>query len=359
VHLLHLRLRDFRNYARLDADFSAGFHLLLGDNAQGKTNILEAVYLLATLRSFRGVAGGQMVRHGQKGYFVSASVSSRTQHEIKIYWSPAQRKLSMNGQPVRKISDYLGVVRAVVFCTEDLQLIKGPGLPRRRYLDLLLAHTHSVYLTLLQRYARALRSRNILLRQPRPDEAAMDGFTHEVIASGRQIMKFRQELVPPLAGLASAAYGRVAHSSEALELEYQPSVKEDFAVELARNRAREKTFRTTIIGPHRDELQLRIEGKSAAKFASEGQKRSIAIALKLAQAEFLSSVHGVPPILLIDDVMGELDASRRAAFLPLLNRVEHARSQVFMTCTGENWPQELGRNLHRWQVRAGTLQHLD
>ncbi len=156
--------------------------------------------------------------------------------------------------------------------------------------------------------------------------------------------------------MARAAYARAARSDETLELEYQPSVKQDFAVELARNRARERAFRSTILGPHRDELQLRLEGKSAAKFASEGQKRSIAIALKLTQAEYLTEVHGVPPILLIDDVMGELDAKRRAAFLPLLERVEHARSQVFMTCTEENWPRELGRGLRRWEVAAGQLK---
>jgi DNA replication and repair protein RecF len=356
VHLLHLRLRDFRNYARLDADFPAGFHLLLGDNAQGKTNLLEAIYLLATLRSFRGVGGAQMVRHGQKGYFVSATVSSQAEHDIKIYWSPAQRKLSLDAQPVRKLGDYLGVVRAVVFCTEDLQLVKGVARLRRRFMDLLLAHTHAVYLPVLQRYARALRSRNALLRQRFVDEAALEGFTHEMIEAGRQIMDFRRELLPRVAGLAREAYARVARSAEPLDLEYQPSVRHDFAVELARNRARERVFRSTLIGPHRDELQLRLDGKSAAKFASEGQKRSIAIALKLTQAEYLTDIHGVPPILLIDDVMGELDARRRAAFLPLLDRAQHARSQVFMTCTEESWPQELGRGLHRWEVIAGQLK---
>jgi DNA replication and repair protein RecF len=356
VHLLHLRLRDFRNYARLDADFPAGFHLLLGDNAQGKTNLLEAIYLLATLRSFRGVGGAQMVRHGQKGYFVSATVSSQAEHDIKIYWSPAQRKLSLDAQPVRKLGDYLGVVRAVVFCTEDLQLVKGVARLRRRFMDLLLAHTHAVYLPVLQRYARAVRSRNALLRQRFVDEAALEGFTHELIEAGQQIMDFRRELLPRVAGLARQAYARVARSAEPLELEYLPSVKHDFAVELARNRARERVFRSTLIGPHRDELQLRLDGKSAAKFASEGQKRSIAIALKLTQAEYLTDIHGVPPILLIDDVMGELDARRRAAFLPLLDRAQHARSQVFMTCTEESWPQELGRGLHRWEVIAGQLK---
>ena len=107
MHLAHLRLRDFRNYPRLDADFLPGFHLLLGDNAQGKTNILEAIYLLATLRSFRGVGGAQMIRHGHKGYFVGAKVVAQGEHEIKMYWSSQERSLSLDGRPVRKVTDYL------------------------------------------------------------------------------------------------------------------------------------------------------------------------------------------------------------------------------------------------------------
>ena len=216
MHLARLRLRDFRNYPRLDADFAPGFHLLLGDNAQGKTNILEAVYLMATLRSFRGVGGAQMIRHGQKGYFVGGSVvggtipsislaslqggegrgeevkisqttnpspqpsprlggeretkilASHSEREVKIYWSARERKLALDGQPVKRLGDYLGVLRAVVFCTEDLQLVKGAARARRRFLDLLLAQTQPAYLPLLQRYLRAVRARNALLKHSRP-----------------------------------------------------------------------------------------------------------------------------------------------------------------------------------------------
>ena len=113
MHLAHLRLRDFRNYARLDADFTPGFHLLLGNNAQGKTNVLEAIYLMATLRSFRGVGGAQMIRHSQTGYFVGGKAVGRAAHEIKMYWSLRERKLSLDGQPVRKLTDYLGTLRPV------------------------------------------------------------------------------------------------------------------------------------------------------------------------------------------------------------------------------------------------------
>ena len=355
MHLAHLRLRDFRNYARLDVDFAPGFHLLLGDNAQGKTNILEAIYLISTLRSFRGVGSAQMVRHGQKGYFVGSQIVSQDTHDTKMFWSVRERRLNLDGRPVRKLTDYLGVLRTVVFCTEDLLLIKGPGRARRRFMDLLLSQTSPGYLPLLQRYTQALRSRNALLKQYSPDPIALDSFSHELVATGEEIIRRRGELVPKVSPLAQAAYGAIAQGTEALRLEYLPSVKGDFKVALAQSRSRERSYRSTIIGPHRDELQLLLEERSAAHYASEGQKRTLAIALKMAQAEFVTSIDGRPPVLLIDDVMGELDLKRRSGLLPLLERAHQARGQVFMTATEANWPQELSREAQHWLVREGTL----
>ncbi len=356
MHLAHLKIRDFRNYARLDVDFAPGFQLLLGDNAQGKTNILEAIYLMATLRSFRGVGGAQMIAHGKKGYFVGGEIVSDVSHEIKMFWSQAERKLSLDGQPVRKLAEYLGVLRAVVFCTEDLQLVKGAGRIRRRFIDLLLAQTHPIYLPLLQRYAKALRSRNAILKQKMIDEDALDSFSKELVSIGEKIITLRRELVPRISPLARLAYRRISNDAEELRVEYMPSVKSDFAVELAKARGRERTYRSTLVGPHRDDIQLLLNDRSAAQFGSEGQKRSLAIALKMAQAEYLTGIHGSAPILLIDDVMGELDVKRRSGFLPLLDRSHQTRGQVFMTCTEENWPRELGRELHRWEVKGGALK---
>jgi len=355
VHLSHLRLRDFRNYARLDVDFTPGFHLLLGDNAQGKTNILEAIYLMATLRSFRGVGSAQMIRHGAKGYFVGGNVLGRGDHEIKMFWSASERKLSLNNQPVKKLADYFGALRTVVFCTEDLQLVKGAARSRRRFLDLLLAQTNPVYLSLLQRYMRAVRARNALLKQRSGDEAALDSFSAEMVKLGNEIISARRELIPKFSPLARLAYRRISNDAEELRIEYAPSVKNDFAVELAQSRGRERTYRSTLVGPHRDDLQLLLNEKSASQFGSEGQKRSLAIALKMAQAEFLAGIHGSPPILLIDDVMGELDLKRRSGFLPLLEAARKTSGQVFMTATEENWPRELGKDLQKWNVQSGTL----
>jgi DNA replication and repair protein RecF len=387
VHLAHLRLRDFRNYARLDVDFGPGFHLLLGNNAEGKTSVLEAIYLLATLRSFRGVGGAQMVRQGQKGYFVGAQVLSQGQHEIKMYWSVNERKLSLDARPVRKLTDYLGALRAVVFCNEDLQLVKGTARMRRRFLDLLLSQTHPNYLPLLQRYMQALRSRNALLKLHAPEEATLDSFAQELVSLGNQITQRRRELAAKLSPLVRLACRRISHDVEELRLDFQPSVRKDFAVELdreilpdarlkvqpqffdivgdaaagqpdelAQSRSRERTYRTTIVGPHRDEVQLLLNDRSAAQFGSEGQKRTLAIALKMAQAEYLTALYGSPPVLLIDDIMGELDSKRRDGFLPLLESARQARGQVFMTCTEENRPSAPGGQLQRWEVKAGALR---
>jgi DNA replication and repair protein RecF len=355
MHLAHLRLRDFRNYVRLDADFAPGFHLLLGDNAQGKTNILEAIYLMATLRSFRGVGSAQMVRHGQKGYFVGGKTIGQGEREIRMYWSARERNLTLDSRPVRKLSDYLGTLRTVVFCTEDVQLVKGTARARRRFLDLLLSQTQPGYLLLLQRYMRAVRARNALLRQHSTDEAALGSFSDELVKLGDELMRARRDLVPRISPLVQQAHRRISNDAEELRIEYQPGVKQDFALELAQSRGREKAYRVTLIGPHRDELRLLLNDKSASQYASEGQKRTLAIALKMAQAEFLTGTYGSPPVLLIDDVMGELDEKRRGGFLPLLERARESSGQVFMTATEENWPRELGRDLQRWRVKAGAL----
>jgi len=359
VHLARLRLRDFRNYTRLDAGFVPGFHVLLGQNAQGKTNVLEAIYLLATLRSFRGVGGAQMIRHGAAGYFAGATVVAAGEHEIKAYWSVRERKLTLDGRPVKKLAEYLGVLRSVVFCTEDLQLVKGAARGRRRFLDLLLSQTEPGYLALLLRYTKALRSRNALLKQPSPDDTLLESFTVELVELGNRLVESRLALLPRIAPVIAQSYAQVSRGRDEFEIAYQPAVRGDFAVELAKSRGRERVMRSTLVGPHRDELVLRLNGQLAAAYASEGQKRTIAIALKMAQAEHLGTVHGVMPILLIDDVMGELDASRRAGLIPLLQRAHRTGGQVFMTCTEQNWPEELGAELHPWRVDQGTLVAAD
>jgi DNA replication and repair protein RecF len=296
-----------------------------------------------------------MIRHGQKGYFAGGRVVGQGTAEVKAYWSTRERKLSLNGQPVRKLTDYLGTLRAVVFCTEDLFLVKGTARVRRRFLDLLLSQTQPAYLPLLQRYMKTVRARNALLKKRTLDPVLLESFTRDLVTTGNQLMQFRRDLLPRISPLARLAYRRIAGGQEELRIEYAPAVKQDFATELARVRARELNHRTTVIGPHRDDLSLLVNDQPAGQFASEGQKRSLVIALKMAQAEYLTGIHGAPPVLLIDDVMGELDAKRRSGLLPLLERTHHAQGQVFMTCTERNWPRELERRVTSWQIEDGRL----
>jgi len=222
----------------------------------------------------------------------------------------------------------------------------------------LLTQTHPTYLPLLHRYVRAVRSRNAILKQRVIDPAALEAFTGEMISAGKQIIEFRKNLLPQVSPIACAAYQKITNAAEGLRLEYQPSVRGDFLIEARKLEQRERAMRMTLLGPHRDELVLTLDGKSTAQFGSEGQKRSVVIALKIAQAEHLTALHGSPPVLLIDDIMGELDIKRRSGFLPLLQRVHQAQSQVFMTCTEENWPSELGRDLQKWEVKGGRLNRL-
>ncbi len=296
-----------------------------------------------------------MIRHESKGYFVGAMVVGQGTHEIKAYWSPRERSLTLDGKPVRRVGDYLGTLRCVVFCTEDLQLIKGSARVRRRFLDLLLSQTQPQYLTHLLRYTAALRSRNALLKQQSVDEAALESFTVELAKIGEALIEARREFVPKFSPLVRLAFRRIGGDVDELKLEYAPSVAGDLRVALANARARERIYKTTLVGPHRDDLSMRVNGKDSAEFTSEGQKRTLAIALKMAQAEYLAGLHGTPPVLLIDDVMGELDRHRRAGMLPLLNEAFRAGGQVFMTCTEESWPEELGRDLIRWEVEAGVI----
>lgn len=356
MHVSRLRLRDFRNYARLDAEFGPGFHVLSGDNAQGKTNLLEAVYLLATLRSFRGVGGAQMVRHGAKGYFVGATVVGASTAELHAYWSPRERRLTLNGGAVRRLEDYFGSLRAVVFGPDDVQLVKGAPLIRRRFLDLILAQTTSDYLPLLLRYARALRARNALLKQRNPDQDQITVFGRELVAAGEVIMQRRRALTPRLSPLARLAFRRIARDADDLKLDYRPSAEGDFAVALVNSREREQAQRTTVVGPHRDDLTLIVNDHPAGPFTSEGQRRTVALALKMAQAEYLAGIHGSPPVLLVDDVMGELDPGRRGGLLPLLAEARRNGGQAFLTCAEDRWPAELAADAVRWRVEKGTLR---
>lgn len=330
--------------------------MLIGNNAQGKTNLLEAIYILATLRSFRGATNSALVRYGQKGYFIGATILQTTNHNVKLYWSKDAKKLILDDQPVRKIADYFGIFKAVIFCSEDTELVKGASRYRRRYLDYLLAQTIPQYLQLLQSYTQTVKSRNAILKQTVVDIALLESFTQQLIKYGEYITELRQKIIKDITPIIQDCYKKISSGVDQITIEYKPSIKTDFEAELQRLRDKELQMRVTLAGPHRDDIALYINGNPADIYASEGQKRTLAIALKMAQAEYLTLKSGVFPALLIDDIMGELDQNRKAGFIPLLERAEHYRSQVFITCTEWTLAKVLSSNIHKWIVINGTLK---
>ena len=353
MYLARLRLRDFRNYGALDLELRPGFHLFLGDNAQGKSNVLESIYLLSTLRSFRGVVNARLVAEGRDGFFVGGRVGGGAPIELGVYWSPGPRRITVDNRPVKVLADFIGKLSAVIFSSEDLQLIRGSASVRRRFFDLIMVQTRPGGLTLLQRYQKALKSRNRLLKQAVVSPAVLEGFSQELIRCGAELIRWRRTFLPGFSVGAARAYRRICGQAEELSVEYRPKVREDFATELADSRRREQRNRTTLIGPHRDEIAFLLDGRDAQMFGSEGQKRSIAISLKMAQAEHLAGALGRPPVLLLDDVMGELDRRRRAGLLPLLERTCRTGGQVCLTSTEENWRAEWIRDFRCWRVVRG------
>jgi DNA replication and repair protein RecF len=178
-----------------------------------------------------------------------------------------------------------------------------------------------------------------------PDQSVLDSFTRELVHYGQALIEARKQFVPRLSPLARLSYRRISDDAEEFMMVYHPTVQGDFREELDRVRDRERQYRSTLVGPHRDDLKLLLNNQPAAQFGSEGQKRTLAISLKVAQAEYLTGLFGHPPVLLIDDVMGELDRDRRSGLMPLLERSHHASGQVFMTCTEENWPKGIGETI--------------
>jgi len=297
-----------------------------------------------------------MITSGQKGYFVGGIVQSDRENEVRIYWSSKEKKLSLNGRTISRMSEYYGTIRSIIFCAEDIQLVKGSPDGRRRYLDFLLAQTDPNYLNLIQRYGRALRARNAILKQNLINRAVLDSFSTELVYTGNEITNRREVLLKKILPVIQNCYGQIAgKDAEKINITYYPSTLGDMAVQLAQSLGKERSLGYTLVGPHRDDIEFFQNELPVAKCASEGQKRTWAISLKMAQIEYLLSVHNILPIILIDDVMGELDAKRRKGFLPLLNRIANNHGQMFMTCTEENWPEELSMNMQRWKINNGQI----
>ncbi len=322
-------------------------HFLVGSNGQGKTNLLEAAGFITALRSFRSTETRQLIAHGQP----EAGVVYHVEHEqfaetsVTLKLTPQGKELLFDQEKVTKLADFIGKFPTVVFSSQDHQLIRGSPNLRRKFLDLVLAATDADYLRTLQTYHRALADRNRLLR----DGADLD-----------QIVAFETLLAPAAATLAEKrtagldaltprverAYAQISEQAEPVTLRYAPDLNERdsaaIAAVFAKNRARDAIVKTTQAGPHRDDFDLLMKGRDAKDFASEGQQRSLVIALRLAQVAYFEEKLGIKPVLLADDVLGELDPGRRERFWGAVD------PQLQVLATGTVLPE--GERASDWQV---------
>lgn len=328
--LRDLQLRNFRCFPERTVAFATGFNFIVGPNGRGKTSLLEAACVLLRLQSQRSSSLGPLVRLGEKSFVVGGHTAN---HHRQFYYSPLRRKIAFDGVEQRDQSEYLRLGRVVSFANHDLNLIRGAGEIRRRYLDFLGLQIDSRYRPTLRAYERALRSRNSLLKASRPRPRELAAYTEPLLRTGSLLRAMRVELVRRLQAPAEAGQRAISSGQENLKLTFEPGNEEDFAAHLERTQAEEIRLRMTTVGPHRDDLRLEVQGMLAAQFASEGQQRTIALALKLAQARVLAEDEASAPLLLIDDIFGELDAQRRNALLASLPN----DSQKLITATTLDW----------------------
>lgn len=359
AYLSRLRLTNFRNLTHLDLGLSPGVTVYYGPNAQGKTTLLEAVYLLCIARSFRAenereVVSFDAANAGEQA-LVDGTVEKNGQRlRVIIGYQPTQRSsredngLAYNVRKEIRVNrlkhtagELIGQVNAVLFSAADIELIQGPPSGRRRFLDILLSQSDPLYLKGLQRYHRVVQQRNQLLRLLRENRANADELTFwddELVREGAWITWRRYEAMRELTPACVRQHEDLSGPDEDLEVEYRPSVRlardlteveDNFREALAAASHRERARPVTAVGPHRDDFNLTIDGADMGVFASRGQARTLALTLRLAEAEFLESVRGEAPVVLFDDALSEMDSSRRHRLLEKATRYE----QVLITTT--------------------------
>lgn len=347
MRLRKLTLRHFRNIGFAALEFSGSRHFLLGANGQGKTNLLEAAGFLTALRSFRSADHRLLIAHGEQCAAIAFALEHERQNEteVTIKLRHEGKELWCDQVRVARLAEHLGRFPTVVFSSQDMLLVRGSPGGRRRWLDLTLAAMDAGYLRTLQTFTRALAERNALLKSGRPADAELSAFEQTLAPAAAELIALRAAGLKALEATLKVAYARLTDAAELATLVYEPNFAEPSAesllARLESGRERDLQFRTTMVGPHRDDFRFTVRQTAAKDFASEGQQRSLVLALRLAQAAWFHEKSGVRPVLLADDVLGELDPARRARFWSAIDQ----ESQII--ATGTRPPEaELGA----WQV---------
>ena len=338
--LRSITLRHFRCFASREAEFAPGLNLIVGPNAQGKTTLLEAACVLLRLQSPRITRLAHAIQHERRGFVVDGYFAER---HLQFYFSRDRKKLALDEVEQKAAREYLEVGRVVWFSNADIDIVRGSGEGRRRFLDFVAAQRDGTYRKALRDYQRALRSRNLLLKSPAPRWREIAAFDEPLLAAGDRVTAARRRLLAELQPEANAAHAAISGAQEILRLEYVPGAGADFAAVLAEAQKEDARLRQTSVGPHRDDVRFFLN-EIASDYASEGQQRTLVLALKLGAARLLERHFGAPPVLRLDDIFGELDLTRRNALLGALPPA----AQKLITTTHLDWmPPELAAQVLR------------
>jgi DNA replication and repair protein RecF len=349
--LASLKLRHLRCFEVAACRFGSGTTVFLGENAQGKTTLLEAVCVVLRLQSPRSANLSELIRFGRDEFAVTASFDGQ---DLLFGYAGQRRRMVVDGEPMRAAGDYLRHSGLVVWmANDDMGLIRGGGEGRRRFLDFLGTQLFPPYRPALRDYERALRARNFLLkRDARPAWDQIDAYGRLLAEHGALLTRWRRELVTRLEPFAAAVQTEISGREEPLSLVYEDGGGDHLEAVLAASREEESRRRSTAAGPHRDDLGLLLHGRPAAKFASEGQQRTVALSLKIGQARLFLAESRRPPVLLLDDIFGELDPGRRNALIAALP----PESQKLITTTHLTWLRDHLRPELVHEVADGTLR---
>jgi len=327
--LRSLKIRHFRCFDAFEAEFAGGLNFIVGPNAHGKTSLLEASCILLRLQSPRVTRLATAVQHDRRGFVVDGHLDER---HLQFYFSKERKKLALDSVTQTTAHEYLQLGRVVWFSNSDIELVRGSGEARRRFLDFVCVQREVGYRTLLREYERALRSRNLLLKQPSPRWREIAAFDAPLLETGQRLLAARRNLAAELTIPAASMHTAISAAHEHLHLEYVCGSGDDFPAALEAARTQDARLRQSTVGPHRDDLAFTLNGTSA-DLGSEGQQRTLVLALKLGAAHLLAAHFEAPPLLLIDDVFGELDVRRRNALLAALPK----ESQKIITTTHLDW----------------------
>ncbi len=360
--LKQLYISNYRNIERCNVELGSRFNLFYGKNGQGKTNFLEAIFFLGTVKSFRHARQSEIIRWGKEGALLKCSIMDNDiSHDLELSFQPRSKQLSVDGKVSQRLTDYCSCLSVVAFSPEELIMVSGSPEQRRRYLDRAVFSSDAVYLRLYHDYYRALKQRNQLLRER--NYFAMEAWNEQLVETATRLTLARVNYLNELAPLFSAFYSVISGSDEVGRLCYHAhafeggneaaEIKEKIRLALQENSRVERERGTTMIGPHRDDLVFLLNDKPIRQHGSQGQQKSFVLALKMAEIEYLKRRSGSSPVLLLDDMTAELDSSRISHLLGYLLEGE---MQVFITTTDPaTVPLPENTACTAFQVRNGRL----